>query len=300
MKFRSVGQSATSSPRSRHFRAGGLALALAALIATPARADITFYNLFKVAGYSQTSDAQPVTPNGFFGTVGVDADTPGDLSGGQVTSSSPLSPMTLSGSDTSLVSYTPSYGSLAALDAALPNGTYTYTLSGGTFDGASATLTTPASDAFASAVPYFTNNAFTALQGVSASSAINLTWNPYATPAGVNQPLTFIGITQVSNNQSVFGMVGDNNFTSTTVAANTLQAGTTYDLDIVYSARIASVPDNGFGDATAFTAYDIRTDLIFTTAVPEPSSLVLLGCAAGIVAVAIGRSRRTMRFNTER
>ncbi len=95
MRVQSVAQFARAVAGFRNPWAGGLALMLVALVTTPTRADITFYNLFKVSGYDQTSDAQPTTPSGFFGTVGVDANKPADLAGGMVTSSSPLSPMTL-------------------------------------------------------------------------------------------------------------------------------------------------------------------------------------------------------------
>jgi hypothetical protein len=62
-----------------------------------------------------------------------------------------------------------------------------------------------------------------------------------------------------------------------------------YDLDIVYSARI-STQNAGFGGATAFSGYDLRTDLIFSTAaVPEPSSLALVGAGAACL---MGAARR--------
>jgi hypothetical protein len=271
----------------------GLAWVLALLASPSARADITFYDLFKVIAYDQTSNAQPTTPSEYFGNVGVSASSPADLTGGQVTSTSPLSPMTLTGSNGNFSFSTPGLSSKAALDTDLPNGTtYTYTLSGGNFGGQSATLSTPSSDAYASAVPYFTNNAFTALQNVNAHSAITLTWNAFTAPTGVNTPLIFIGISEVSTGQSVFGISGDNTITSTTVAANTLLPGTQYDLDIVYSARLQT-PNAGFTDATSFTAYDLRTDLVFTTAVPEPSSILLLG--AGAAWLAWTRLRRRAR-----
>jgi hypothetical protein len=75
------------------------------------------------------------------------------------------------------------------LDADFPNGTtYTFHISGGTLGTQSATMSTPASDAYSATVPFFTNNAFTALQGVNAASTINLTFNPFTPTGAANQP----------------------------------------------------------------------------------------------------------------
>ena len=219
-------------------RTWSVALVLAAagmLGGASAQAGIVFYDTFKVATYTQLSNAQPSVPAGYFGTVGVSASLPGDLSGGNVTSVSPLSPMTLTGSNGNYSFGTPFVGSKAALDADLPNGTiYTYNLTGGTFNGQSATLATPASDEYAGTVPFFTGSTYNALQGLNPSTAINLTFNTYGTPPGVNTPLTFIGITQVSNSQFVYGTSGDNTLNSATVPGGTLLPNTQYDLDIVF------------------------------------------------------------------
>jgi hypothetical protein len=104
--------------------------------------------------------------------------------------------------------------------------------------------------------------------------------------------LTFIGITNVATNQTVYSTSGPNTLTSATVAANTLAPGTQYDLDIVYSDRVSTM-NAGFGTATAFTGYDLRTDLLFTTAaaVPEPSIPLLTAAGIGL-ALAARAARR--------
>jgi hypothetical protein len=282
----------------RRILIAGLALAVSALTTSTASADITFYDVFKAAGYQQTNDSQPSTTVGYFGTVGVDSNNPGDLTGVTVTSSSSLSPMTLSSTNGfNFVGFTPSAATANDLNVYLPNNdTYTFAITGGNFDGQSASLMTPPADAYAATVPYFTNGAYTSLQGVNVGSAINLFWNPYAAPAGITDPLIFVNIRDALTGQSVFDFVGDNTMTSTTVTADTLLAGTQYDLNIVYSSRIFA-QDAGFGNATAFVAYDVRTDLLFTTAsqVPEPSSCMLLACGAGLIAVAKCRRRTQAR-----
>jgi hypothetical protein len=272
-----------------------LILAAAALLGeSSARADIVFYDIFKNTAYTQSSNSQPTTPIEFFGSVGVTATNNSDLTGGNVTSSSPLSPMTLTGSNGNFAFQSPGFSSKSTLDMDFPNGTtYTYNVTGGTFNGQSATLATPASDEYASTVPFFTGNTFNALQGVDPSTAINLTFNTYSTPSGVNTPLTFIGITQVSDGKLAFSTSGDNTLSSALVSPGTLLPNTKYDLDIVFSARNLT-KNAGFTDATSFTAYDLRTDLIFTTgaaAVPEPSTITMIGIvlALGMGSIVIKR-----------
>ena len=273
------------------------ALGLAALLAgAPVRADITFYNVFKDESYTQNSNDQPTTPIGFQGSVAVNASSPTDLTGATVTSSSPLSPMTLTGSAGNYA-FGEGFAAKSIMDTDFPNGTtYTFLINGGTFNGQTGTIATPASDQYSATVPYFTDNAFTMLQGVDASSTIHLTFNPY-TSTGLNAPLTFIGITNVGTGQLVYGSSGSNTFSSATVAANTLAPGTTYDLDIVYSNRNATAGPPGFGNSTAFYAYDLRTDLTFTTAsVPEPSALLLAGQSlAFVLGVSVFRGRISRR-----
>jgi hypothetical protein len=276
------------------FRASGLALTVGLLLtATPAHSAILFYNVFKTQAYSQTSNAQPVTPTGFGGFANVNASLATDLTGGTVTSLSPLSPMALTGSNGNFA-FGVGVATKAVLDIDFPNATtYTFNLTGGTFGGQSASLATPASDEYAPSVPFFTNNLFSALQGVNSTAAINLTFNPFIAPAGVNTPLTFLLINRVSDGTIAFSDSGTNTLSSAFVAANTLLPGTQYDLSIVYSDRLLTA-NAGFSGATAFSAYDLRTDLFFTTAAaatatPEPSSLLL--AAAGMAIVAISRRR---------
>ena len=264
--------------RRRHSLAFILALA-AAQGGSAVRADITFFDVFKVTTYNQTSISAPASVNGYFGALNVSTNNAADLTGATVAATSPSSPFTLTGSGLNYSYGTPGFTSKTAFDLTLPNGTaYKFSLTGGNFNGQSATINTPANDAYASTVPYFTNSTFTTLQGFNANQAITLTFNPFTAAAGVNAPLTFIGINRVSDGASVFGTSGDNTLSSANIAANTLQAATKYDLSIVYSDRI-STPNAGFGNATGFVGYDVRTDLIFTTAaaVPEPSILTLAG-----------------------
>jgi hypothetical protein len=273
-------------PLTKQYQRAVLAVFGLPLLAPFAHGAVLDYDLFKTIAYSQTSNAQPTTPTVFFGSVAVDSDNTTDFTAGNVTSTSALSPMVLMVADMAGNFQSPGLGSQAELNADFPNGTtYTYNISGGTLGSQSATLSTPASDEYASTIPFFTNSGFTSLQGVNATNPITLTWNPYATPAGINTPLIFLAISRASDGALVTGTSGNNSLASFTVPANVLQPGTQYDVDLVFSARNATA-NAGFGGAASFYSYDLRTDLDFTTAAatPEPSSLSI--AALGILGFA--------------
>jgi hypothetical protein len=202
--------------------------------------------------------------------------------------------MNLSQFSPTFFAFSQSYSTLAALDADFLNSTtYQYTISGGSLGTQTASLTTPGGDLFASAVPYFTGNTYTALQTLNPAAPFTFTINGYTPAAGINNPLTFFGITRLSDGQLVFGASGDNTLSSVVVPANTFQANTLYDVDLVFSSRI-DTPNAGFGTATSEVGYDLRTDLTFSTPIPEPAALTL--AAAGVAGLlGVGYCRRIRR-----
>jgi hypothetical protein len=108
---------------------------LALSCASSAHADILFYNIFKVQNYFQTRDAQPATPTQFGDFANVNAESSADVTGGEVTSSSPLSPMEFTGSDGN-ISFGIGLGTKADLDADFPNNaTYTFALTAARLTG---------------------------------------------------------------------------------------------------------------------------------------------------------------------
>ena len=150
---------------------GGSVSRLACVLSwtSAARADITFFDVFKNADYVQTSDAQPANPVGYFRASrgGRVSRTAGDLTGRHgVVPEHRLGPPSLLA-----VGRTPASSPYAVpefryevrpLDAGLPErGRLCSSRShGGTFDGQSAVVTTPAADADASAVPFFSGNTY--------------------------------------------------------------------------------------------------------------------------------------------
>ena len=273
----------------------------------PVRADITFYDIFKIQRYSQTSTGQPLAPVSFQGDANVTANSPGDLTGGTVTSASPASPMTLTGSNGNY-SYGAAFATKAQLDTTFPNNTtYTFNLTGGNYNGVSATLTLPASDQYASTVPYFTGSTYTMLQGVNSSQNFDLNFNSFGLSSLANFAGTYITITDIATGTTVFSTSGSNSLTSALVAGGTLQAGTQYDVSVDFSERFTTTypfssvfqpgnpnPDYGFSGSTSFWAYDLGTDAVFTTAAaaPEPSNVWLILAGLSVISFVAVRPRR--------
>jgi hypothetical protein len=249
----------------------------------PASAAVTYYRWFKTATYEQTSIAQPLAPH-YFGAVDVLFSDPLDLTGGTVTSTSSLSPMHLSKSTPTYFNYEMNFTFLAGLDVNFPNSSsYTYNIFGGQLGSQTASLTPPANDLFPAAVPFITGTGYSQIQGMNVGVPLTLTWSGYTPAAGTNTPLIFLSITRVSDGHVQFQTQGDNTLTSALIPANTLAAGTAYDLDLVYDNRI-DTSHAGFGGASSEVGFDNRTDITFTTAaVPEPSSVVLVSWAVLVV-----------------
>ncbi|HEY4312274.1 MAG TPA: PEP-CTERM sorting domain-containing protein [Pirellulales bacterium] len=252
-----------------------LAFLIASCAAATARAQIDFYRFFKTDNYQQTSDAQPTVAESFVGNVDILFDDGLNLTPAQVSSTSPLSPMPLGLVAPGNLRFSQLYASAAARDVDFPAGTsYDYQVTDGPVGPVDAVLNVPVKDLFAPQVPYFTGTTYDQLQGLNPTNDFTLPFNGYATPDGINTPLIFIGINRVSDGQSVYGNSGPSTSTSFTIPGNTLEPGTQYDVSLVYSARIDTARA-GFGGATSEVGFDLHTDLIFTTAVPEPATWLL-------------------------
>jgi PEP-CTERM motif len=144
-------------------------------------------------------------------------------------------------------------------------------------------------------VPFLTGNSYNSLQGLNASLADTITFNGFSPVAGANESGIFITITKISDNSVALSTDElTNSTTSLNIPANTLAAGTTYNLEVDYSSRLDSTSIGG----VPFTAgYDVRTEISFTTAapaaVPEPASLALM--AIGVASAVLVARRRRIR-----
>ncbi len=245
--------------------------------ASPVVADIQFYRFGKTQLYTQTSNAQPTTPASIYGGMDMFTNIPDDLASAWVysTRTSPPGPTPeylLTQSSPGHWGYTQVFASLAAMDMEfVPSDTYGYLIDGGFLGPQLALLDSPATNLFAPSVPYFTNNAYTALNNLITSQPYTLKWQGFTPPVGIDDAPIFVNIARVSDGQTAISTVVASNVSSLLVPANTLAPNTQYRATLFFSCRIVSL-NSGFvnvssvatGDAAV--GFDLGTDLLFTTA----------------------------------
>jgi hypothetical protein len=180
----------------------------------------------------------------------------------------------------------------AELDAAYPDGAYTYAISGGTGGDQSAGLTMPA-DFIPATVPQFTAATFGGLQAVDPAEPFTASWNAFdPDPRAANARVRFGLYDATAGGFPIFAGNLPASAREFVVPAGTLVPGHEYEALLIFSNAI-STPDAGFGGARSLADANRSVGLHFAVAaVPEPGSGVLLGTAlCGLGAYARRRGR---------
>lgn len=246
--------------------------------------NINVVDVYKNIAYTQSSGAAPTTPSGFFADVELQSVNNGDFDSVSVADPGPVAPFNLPQVSPNFFSYGPGFASQAAMDTAVPTGQYDFTASNSaTSDTETATLNYTG-DAFASAIPALQAATFNALNGLDPSMAITINFNSFSVNPNASQAFTFFTIGNASGSALNAGFLNPST-TQIVLAANTLQANTTYTFELDFSNR-----QNGFDQASgAFTVVgsDVRTDGTFTTgaivASPEPATFLLAGACSALL-----------------
>ncbi len=281
-----------------------IAAAAIALGISPAHAAIQFFGVTKGQNFQQTSNAPPTTPSDLFGFMSLTSSNATDYTAAQVTTNdvvpSPISPFPLTPIFPGAFTFFNSYSTLSALDTDFPNNAlYTFAISGGTLGSQSSLLLVPPSNRFPSHVPALSGSQYDQLQGMDSTAAFEFNWIGYTPAAGITTPSTFLSITNLSGDPGASWFIsGDNAYTSQLLPGGSLLPGATYNLNLTYYSSIIA-PDVFFVGADSIVAYSMSTDLVFTTMVPEPSSLALIGIG-GVGLIGLSRLRRRMSVGRRR
>jgi hypothetical protein len=264
-----------------HLRWAGILAGAGILVAgaAPASAQLTDVGIFKNLTHEQTDGTTVTATGGFFNAIG-DFTSAGDFGAATLSYPGPGSPENLPLTSPTNFGIGPGFPTQAAMDAAYPFGTYSFSFTGGTMGPASESVNYTA-DAYTADVPKLEAASFNALLGLSTSlSSLTLNFNAFTPSPLATSAFTFFTIFGSSQNCGFLAPSA----TSCAIDPRALTPGTTYDWELDFSDRV----ENFVGGVDLFTNFDVRTDGMFTTAsIPESSTwtMALLGFAGlGFVA----------------
>jgi hypothetical protein len=224
----------------------------------------------KGEGFSQTGSStvvaaapgnQVTSPFNF--DSGINLQAGGALNSASVTlPNSTVDPMVLKSSQNAwdLSGGGQSFNTIGALNAAAPNGTYHISVNA-VHDGVNSFTLTLASDAYPAA-PQITSSNYTALQNIDQTQAQTVSWNAFA--GGTSNDPVQLKIYDSTGN-TVFQTPGPGSngalnglSTSTTIPANTLQAGQTYTGDLQF-INVVSTDTSGYPGVQGYGVFDADT-----------------------------------------
>ncbi len=269
-------------------------LSIGLLGAGEAAAQVTNYRLFKEAYYSQTG-ADTVSLDFWAGVANVQAGSE-DATNIRLTPPAPAAAF-----DDAIVDgaweFFSEFPTQAALDAAFPDGTYRYEISGGVLGTQLAELTMPAGF-LPDEVPQFDAATYSALTTSDGSSPVSLAWNDFSPhPLAANARVRLFLHDLTSNDFMTLGSNLAPNTSSYGLVAGTLTAGHAYDLILIFSNAIRTA-NAGFGSANSLVDANRSVNLRFTV-VPEPGTALLMGLGLGGLAAAGRRSPAASRFDSQ-
>jgi hypothetical protein len=283
---------------SRHLRrtagAGVFALLMClCFLSSTARAGVSSLYMGRNDSWSQTGNGSMLSPIGSFFSMDLFSDNPNEFDTVQMTYPGLGSPVFLLQVGPTVFHYqTPYLANQAAMDAAYPMGTYQFAASLG--GGTPTTTSLPyQSDYYPQSLPYLAGTNYHDLQGMNVHLPFTFQFSPFVTGSLPTNSASWIFLTIYDYTKGAF--VFNQGFlpsttTSLVLPANTLTPGDTFGYELIFDNRALNLPTPGttFGGQIS---YDYRADGLFTAAVPEPTTAVLLTPAAICLAALRARLR---------
>jgi hypothetical protein len=240
-----------------------LAVATSLAMTWEAPTEAASYGIGKSAFFTQSSALPPSPSSSWMFGAHLSADTQGQVT--EIWIHTPAGQQLMDTGDQFLFLSSPTYPSLAALNAAFPNGSYTFGISNGTLAPASAFVSFPAQDMFPSAVPSLNGDTFDRMASYNACQSFSFTWNGFVPHTNSNSSGyrgSFIIYPQSIGPQSFSSSVSSTN--SVTVPGGTLQPNTAYRATLSFGNELRTA-NGGFGNFdssvtfTYFTTFNFRT-----------------------------------------
>jgi hypothetical protein len=255
----------------RSFHVMAIATSMATTSELPAQFSHS-YGITKSASFTQSSALPPAPSVEWLFSAFLSAD------GGEattVTIDTPTGQRLTDAGDRFFSFSSPTYPSLAPLDAAFPNGAYTFRITAGTLAPASASVSFPTESRFPSSVPYFNGDTFDRLAAYDACQSFTFNWNQFVPHPNANRSRAVFSISRVSP----FGLpvfFSGTNFA--TVPGGLLEPNT------VYRARLrfvneSVVEDAGFNQFEAYDGFEYSTTVTFVTLPEIPREGLTIRCS---------------------
>ena len=263
--------------------------------------EISYLNQFRNLEYTQTDNVTLGAQGAFFSASAVVSGLAiATYDSGTMTigdpNTGPSYALTSSDGGHSFGMQPPTLPSQAAMDTQFPlSSHYTVVLTGGP-GSASASMDVGANN-YAAAPPMLVGNSFGALQGMDSSQPLSLGFNPFDAVAGAAAEFVFLSFYNYTTATWLYPLgFAPRTTTGLTLAAGQLAPGNNYAFELIYSVRVT--PPGDGADFAPEIGFDLRTNGLFTTAVPEPATFALW--LLGLMALAgSGQVRRGRRVSSQ-
>jgi hypothetical protein len=246
----SVHRSAASARTSPRTPGAPLLVLSAAIFAPAAAAQVERYDIFKLAHYTQTSDALVQSPATAFQAFAY-LKTFDDTDASSVSLSGPAGVTPPAFTLTSAGNWDANFRAFAAeqdLEAALPPGAYLFAISGGTLGSQAAGLSLPA-PAYPQTPPFITSDGFSRLQNMDPAQEFQFTIAPLTPTAPSNDSSVSITIADRCTGEIPY-VDADPGSTTISLPAGMLKPAHNYVLSLNFTDIVAT-NNAGFGAATA-------------------------------------------------